>query len=103
MHKKLKKYCVLTFLSITLIVLPINFFINNQLMINDAKNLTEPKFAVVYEDIVIDDLPSSSKNWAWAINQPWCSQGTGTSEDPYIIEGHSFIFNSGSISLSEIV
>ena len=36
--------------------------------------------------IVINDLPSSPTNWAWAVTQAWCS-GSGTEIDPYIIEG----------------
>ena len=34
---------------------------------------------------VINDAPGSPNDWVWAETQPWCS-GSGTFEDPYLIE-----------------
>ena len=39
----------------------------------------------IQEPIEINDLPSSSNDWEWAVSQPWCN-GSGTELNPYIIE-----------------
>jgi parallel beta-helix repeat protein len=49
--------------------------------------------------IVINDLPSSSNDWAWAVTQPWCS-GSGTELDPYIIEGMNIDANETDSCIS---
>jgi len=50
-----------------------------------------------YDDIIIDD--SSSSNWTWAKSQGYCT-GSGTENDPYLIEGHIFTAINTNISLS---
>ena len=52
------------------------------------------KSAGTFYDIEIDNL-NPSKDWAWAVTQSWCS-GSGTPLDPYIIEYHTFKYQSGS-------
>ncbi len=59
--------------------------------INDSNLL---KTSGVYYSIVIDDLPGSLTNWAWAETQLWCT-GSGTVGSPYIIEAHTFEFSTG--------
>ena len=71
------------------------FFIQNLGYINNANSGSDEQTMIIsdlrtsgtYENITIDNLPSSSNNWAWAENQVWCS-GSGTLLDPYIIEGY---------------
>jgi len=40
-----------------------------------------------------------AKNWTWAVAQDWCS-GTGTEEDPYLIENLTITVNSTSAGLT---
>ena len=85
----------LTFLSMNLNLFPIEekFLDNDILSKDDIDNL---KISATYSDISIDDSPGSPTNWVWARTQPWCTQGSGTSGDPYIIESHTF--NSSAFS-----
>jgi len=98
--KKIKKTKFLTILSILLIFLPIfvlssNVFIQGR--IDDGNDLDALKPSVIrYEDIEIDDLPGSLTNWTWARTQPWCTQGSGTPGDPYVIEHETFTSSTGA-------
>ncbi|MFW9987367.1 MAG: right-handed parallel beta-helix repeat-containing protein [Candidatus Odinarchaeota archaeon] len=83
----------LGFLSINL-----KLFTNEKMLLKkellSKDDFDDLKMSGTYSDIEIDDLPGSLVNWTWARTQPWCIQGTGTSGDPYIIEGHTFNYNS---------
>ena len=101
MYKKTKLNHVITILSIVLVILPIFMILSynrKQVQISVDKNLREPNISGVYEDILIDDLLTTNTNnegnWAWALSKDWCT-GSGTSEEPYIIEYQTFIYNSG--------
>lgn len=50
--------------------------------------------AGIFYDIEIDDL-NPSNDWAWAASQSWCT-GSGIPSDPYIIEDHTFEYQSGT-------
>ncbi len=84
----------LGFLSINL-----SLYTNKQNFLNDdpaSKDFTKNlKLSGSYSDIMINDLPGNLLNWTWARTQQWCTQGTGTSGDPYIIEGHTFNSTGG--------
>ena len=52
--------------------------------------------------IIIDDLPASSTNWTWAIDQGYCT-GLGTQSSPYIISEKSFntsILNTDCLTIA---
>jgi parallel beta-helix repeat protein len=49
----------------------------------DTKNL---KAAVVADSIFINDFPGSLTNWSWAVTQSWFGGGSGTEQDPYLLE-----------------
>ncbi|MBY8984146.1 MAG: right-handed parallel beta-helix repeat-containing protein [Candidatus Lokiarchaeota archaeon] len=76
---------MLNFTSFSFILAPLHKSINDSNLLNTSG---------LYYSIVIDDLPGSLTNWAWAETQPWCT-GSGTVESPYIIEGHTFEFSTG--------
>jgi len=69
-----------------------NILIDNEYCIyeyNCIGNLNESNYctgSTLQAPISIDDLPGSANDWAWARTQPWCTQGTGSLGDPYIIE-----------------
>ena len=54
----------------------------------------ELKISGLYNDIMIDDSPGSINNWLWARTQAWCTQGSGSLGDPYIIEDQIFEYSS---------
>ena len=98
MYKKLKNKKAKFILGfILLIALNFMLFYSFLIPVNHRINeFKEIKSSGVYYDIAIDDLPSSSNNWAWAKTQPWFGGGSGTSGDPYIIENHIFEYSAGS-------
>ena len=88
----------LTFLSMNLNL----FLVEENLLNNDPlskDDIDKLKISVTYTGIIIDDLPGSLTNWTWAITQPWCTQGSGSSGDPYIIENAEFDSAGGSCLL----
>ena len=97
---KLKNKKILAILVVLLVfILSSNFF--KQLQNDERNDLTAPKLSVRYENIEIDDLLTGvgAHNWTWARTQPWCTQGSGTLADPYIIEHETFSSSGGGVSL----
>lgn len=58
----------------------------------ESEKKIDIKSSGTYENITINDLPGSWNNWDWAKTQVWCS-GSGTSEDPYIIQSQTLTVN----------
>ncbi len=84
----------LSFVSINLNLFPIKGNLLRKAPL--SKEFTNKlKASGSYSDIYINGLPGYPNNWTWAVTQPWCT-GSGTSIDPYIIDGHSFNFSSSS-------
>ncbi|MBY8990690.1 MAG: right-handed parallel beta-helix repeat-containing protein [Candidatus Lokiarchaeota archaeon] len=58
-------------------------------------NIINPKTSGTYVGIWIDDTLTTNGtswgNWTWARSQPWCTDGDGTKENPYIIKDSTFI------------
>jgi len=50
------------------------------------KDVYDLKSSIAYYNIAIDDLPGSLTNWLWAEAQPWFGGGSGSEQDPYILE-----------------
>ena len=98
MYKKLKTNRLKFTLGLILLLsLNISSFASYLTPLNKNFNVNEElKSSGVYYDILIDDLPSSLKNWSWAETQPWFGGGSGTLGDPYIIENHKFEYSAGS-------
>jgi len=71
------------------------FHTNEKLELDDENDLEDLETSVIYNDITINDLPGSPNNWNWAKSQPWCTQGSGSQGDPYIIEDATFNYISG--------
>ena len=102
--KKKNKILIFLFsLFILLIFLQINNIFDNYIISNyenpqvDTENdLKGLKTSTTYNDVEINDLPGSPFNWSWASTQPWCTQGQGTQEEPYIIEHVNFSYSSGT-------
>ncbi len=61
---------------------------------NDIYN--DLSISATYNDIIIDDLPGSTRDWEWAENQPWLTYGSGKKNDPYFIENHIFEYSTGA-------
>ncbi|QEE16105.2 right-handed parallel beta-helix repeat-containing protein [Promethearchaeum syntrophicum] len=88
-------------LGIILISLIINSLIlvafNHELESNFTFSQNKPNASYTNTTLTIDPTQgfntSNSGNWNWAVNQPWCS-GSGTFEDPYVIE--DLILSPGS-------
>ena len=98
MYKNIKIKKIKFTLGLILLI-TLNFtFIPSILTPNTKSNteFNEIRSSGVYEDILIDDLPSSLTNWSWAQTQPWFGGGSGTSGSPYIIEDHIFEYSTGS-------
>ncbi len=91
----------LNFIIIGLMLITGIFFIFNFRPIYNAGNKIytqieksiDIKISGTYENITIDNLPGSWNNWTWAENQEWCT-GSGTSQNPYIIQGHTLSIDS---------
>ncbi|MFX1479006.1 MAG: NosD domain-containing protein [Promethearchaeota archaeon] len=103
MDVKLTKKYFFILICLTFSVLPIYMFSSNdskQIHTDYNYDIIKPKMSGVYEDILIDDLLTTNTentgNWTWASTQPWCTGGPGDQGNPYIIEGQTFNFNSGS-------
>ncbi|MFX1572304.1 MAG: NosD domain-containing protein [Promethearchaeota archaeon] len=75
-----------------------NIPVNKNFETDKRTNLKELKTSTIYYEITINDLLTSNTtnmgNWTWARTQPWCTQGSGTSEDPYVIENSTFTNSS---------
>jgi len=63
------------------------------LNIQNDNNLNEDEIlrtsATYTTPIDIDDIPGSLNNWSWAKSQGYCT-GSGTENNPYIIQNHLF-------------
>jgi len=98
MYKILKNKRIIFIFGLTLLII-LNSVLIPSILPSLSKNnteLKEIKSSGVYNDIDINDLPSSLNNWTWAETQPWFGGGAGTSGDPYIIEDHTFEYSAGS-------
>ncbi|MFX1500013.1 MAG: nitrous oxide reductase family maturation protein NosD [Promethearchaeota archaeon] len=62
-----------------------NIFGSPPLPSNDSYPIWEIRGPIVIDDFLTTNTDYSG-NWTWAVSQPWCS-GSGTSPDPYIIQG----------------
>ncbi|MFX1572654.1 MAG: NosD domain-containing protein [Promethearchaeota archaeon] len=93
MKPNLRKMCI-SLIELMLIVGFLYFhnsgYLSNSRTDNYVQNddITDVKISGTYANITIDNLPGSWNNWEWAKTQIWCS-GLGTSENPYIIQGHT--------------
>jgi len=88
MQKSMKKKLVLLILISLFFNLSILLSFRDLIYINDKQiNLLTPKKSGdwVLSPIVIDDNGGGDYLWWQAANEPWCS-GSGTENDPYIIE-----------------
>ena len=59
-------------------------------------NVDKLRTSATIDFIIIDALATTntsfSGNWSWARAQPWCTEGDGTKEYPYIIENVTIIY-----------
>lgn len=91
LYDKIQKYVVEELMPMLLISSPINYnafssevsYIDTNSMGNLWFYSAKGRRVVETFRIEINDLEGN--NWEWASNQWWCS-GSGTSEDPYVIE-----------------
>lgn len=82
-NKNLKALIIFGLIFLT----PINGIILSSLTpINQTYSTKNLKTAVAYNSIIINDLPGSLTNWSWAETQPWFGGGSGTEQDPYLLE-----------------
>jgi len=82
-----KESKLLGILLIILLTFNLNSGDNSDLASVKSIDNYDIKLSDTYNDITIDDLPGSLTNWTWAESEPWCT-GTGTFQDPYVIESH---------------
>ena len=92
MKTKTKKLFILLVIGLVFpLILNYNFDISN----NYKPNVDNPKTSAPYNGIVVDDTLATSGiswgNWTWARTQPWCVEGNGTQDNPYIIEDSIFL------------
>ena len=99
MEIKLSKKCRVILLSAILFILPILTFSNNftEIPLNGSK-INKIRTSGTHTNIVIDDKMTtntlSEGNWTWALSQLG-GTGSGTPEEPYLIEDEIFISAGG--------
>lgn len=103
MKKRNTKRIILAIIGICLISTVFAMFNlnvnNNFVAIDDSEDIqgvnniiTRPKTSATYNyNLTVDN--AGAKNWEWAVTQAWCS-GSGVSGDPYVISGHTIMFNN---------